>query len=156
MTSLAIVGDAFAKPMLRELDDEPGHYDISSVLGIISSGVMWSPEVKRGLLRHNPKMVLTDSFGASEAMGFGRSDTTADGTTEVAQVHAGAVLQGVHRRPARSRPGSGEVGFRRAFRCDSARLLQGRGEDREDLSGDRRRALFDAGRLIAASKRTAR
>ena len=30
-------------------------------------------------------MVLTDSFGASEAIGFGRSDTTAAGTVETAR-----------------------------------------------------------------------
>ncbi len=111
VTGLAIVGDAFAKPLLRALDDEQGRYDISSVLGIISSGVMWSPEVKRGLLRHNPKMVLTDSFGASEAMGFGRSDTTADGTTEVAKFTLGPSCKVFTEDLREVAPGSGEVGF---------------------------------------------
>ena len=111
VTGLAIVGDAFAKPLLRALDDEQGRYDISSVLGIISSGVMWSPEVKRGLLRHNPKMVLTDSFGASEAMGFGRSDTTADGTTEVAKFTLGPSCKVFTEDLREVEPGSGEVGF---------------------------------------------
>jgi fatty-acyl-CoA synthase len=111
VNSLAIVGDAFAKPLLRALDEEQGRYDISSVLGIISSGVMWSPEVKRGLLRHNPKMVLTDSFGASEAMGFGRSDTTADGTTEVAKFTLGPFCKVFTEDLREVQPGSGEVGF---------------------------------------------
>jgi acyl-CoA synthetase (AMP-forming)/AMP-acid ligase II len=111
VNSLAIVGDAFAKPLLRALDDEQGRYDISSVLGIISSGVMWSPEVKKGLLRHNPKMVLTDSFGASEAMGFGRSDTTADGTTEVAKFTLGPFCKVFTEDLREVQPGSGEVGF---------------------------------------------
>jgi acyl-CoA synthetase (AMP-forming)/AMP-acid ligase II len=111
VTSLAIVGDAFAKPLLRALDEEQGRYDISSVVGIISSGVMWSPEVKKGLLRHNPKMVLTDSFGASEAMGFGRSDTTADGTTEVAKFTLGPFCKVFKEDMTEARPGSGEVGF---------------------------------------------
>ena len=111
VTGLAIVGDAFAKPLLRALDEEQGRHDISSVLGIISSGVMWSPEVKRGLLRHNPKMVLTDSFGASEAMGFGRSDTTADGTTEVAKFTLGPFCKVFTEDLREAKPGSGEVGF---------------------------------------------
>ena len=111
MTGLAIVGDAFAKPLLRALDDEQGRHDISSVLGIISSGVMWSPEVKRGLLRHNPKMVLTDSFGASEAMGFGRSDTTADGTTEIAKFTLGPFCKVFTEDLREVKPGSGDVGF---------------------------------------------
>ncbi len=111
VTGLAIVGDAFAKPLLRALDAEQGRYDISSVLGIISSGVMWSPEVKHGLLRHNPKMVLTDSFGASEAMGFGRSDTTADGTSEVAKFTLGPSCKVFKEDLTEAKPGSGEVGF---------------------------------------------
>ncbi len=111
VTSLAIVGDAFAKPLLRALDEEQGRHDISSVVGIISSGVMWSPEVKKGLLRHNPKMVLTDSFGASEAMGFGRSDTTADGTTEVAKFTLGPFCKVFKEDLTEAKPGSGEVGF---------------------------------------------
>jgi fatty-acyl-CoA synthase len=111
VTGLAIVGDAFGKPLLRALDEEQGRFDISSVQGIISSGVMWSPEVKRGLLRHNPKMVLTDSFGASEAVGFGRSDTTGDGTTEVAKFTIGENCKVFTEDHREVRPGSGEVGF---------------------------------------------
>jgi acyl-CoA synthetase (AMP-forming)/AMP-acid ligase II len=111
VTGLAIVGDAFAKPLLHALDEEQGRYDISSVVSIISSGVMWSPEVKKGLLRHNPKMVLIDSFGASEAMGFGRSDTTADGTTEVAKFTLGPSCKVFTEDLREVKPGSGDVGF---------------------------------------------
>jgi 3-oxocholest-4-en-26-oate---CoA ligase len=111
VNALAIVGDAFAKPMLRELDEHPGEYDIQSLLSIVSSGVMWSPEVKRGLLRHNPKMVLTDSFGASEAVGFGRSDTTIDGTTEIGKFQLGEHCKVFTEDLREVQPGSGEVGF---------------------------------------------
>ncbi len=111
VTSLAIVGDAFAKPMLRELDEHSGRYDISSLLGIISSGVMWSPEVKQGLLRHNANMVLTDSFGASEAIGFGRSDTTAEGTTEVARFTIGENCRVFTEDLREVQPGSDVAGF---------------------------------------------
>ena len=41
-TQIAIVGDAFAKPMLRALDENPGRWDLSSLVMIVSSGVMWS------------------------------------------------------------------------------------------------------------------
>ena len=37
---MAIVGDAFAKPILAALDKEPGRWDISSLFYITSSGVM--------------------------------------------------------------------------------------------------------------------
>lgn len=111
VNSLAIVGDAFAKPMLRELDEHPGKYDISSLMSVVSSGVMWSPEVKQGLLKHNRNMVLTDSFGASEAVGFGRSDTTADGTTEVAKFQIGEFCKVFTEDHREVQPGSDEAGF---------------------------------------------
>jgi 3-oxocholest-4-en-26-oate---CoA ligase len=111
VNSLAIVGDAFAKPMLRELDANPGKYDISSLMSVVSSGVMWSPEVKQGLLKHNRNMVLTDSFGASEAVGFGRSDTTADGTSEVARFQIGEHCKVFTEDLREVQPGSDEAGF---------------------------------------------
>ena len=43
-TRLSIVGDAFAKPILRALDAEPDRWDISSLRVIVSSGVMWSTD----------------------------------------------------------------------------------------------------------------
>jgi acyl-coenzyme A synthetase/AMP-(fatty) acid ligase len=54
VNSISIVGDAFAKPILRALDAEPDRWDISSLRVIVSSGVMWATETKAGLLRHNP------------------------------------------------------------------------------------------------------
>ena len=111
VNGLAIVGDAFAKPMLRALEDNPGHWNVSSLVSIISSGVMWSPDVKRGLLRFNRNMTLTDSFGASEAVGFGRSDTTADGETEIARFMLGESCKVFDESFNEIPPGSGRTGF---------------------------------------------
>jgi fatty-acyl-CoA synthase len=111
VNSLVIVGDAFAKPMLNALDENPGRWDISSVKLIVSSGVMWSTEVKKGLLRHNPGMILTDSFGSSEAVGFGSSIMTAAGEVKTAKFMIGdrcKVFTEDHREVV---PGSGEKGF---------------------------------------------
>ena len=66
--NLVIVGDAFAKPLLRELDagkEKAEPYDISSLNIIISSGVIWSAEVKQGILEHHD-VKLFDSMGSSE------------------------------------------------------------------------------------------
>jgi fatty-acyl-CoA synthase len=71
-----IVGDAFARPLLRALDADGG--DLSSLKVMISSGTMWSPEVKAGLLRHAPQMMCVDSYGSSEGLGYGSSISTAD------------------------------------------------------------------------------
>ncbi len=75
--SLIIVGDAFARPLLRALDESGDSAAIASLRVMLSSGTMWSPEVKAGLLRHNPLMVLADAFSSSEALGMGTSFTTA-------------------------------------------------------------------------------
>jgi fatty-acyl-CoA synthase len=83
--SMAIVGDSFARPILNALDAAPGRYDVSSLVGIVSSGVMWSLEVKRGLLRHMPNVVLNDGFSSSEAIGMGASVMTRGGEVPTAK-----------------------------------------------------------------------
>ena len=72
-TTLVIVGDSFAKPILNALNANPGRWDVSSIAIIISSGVMWSYEVKQGLLEHMPGAMLNDGFSSSEAIGMGQS-----------------------------------------------------------------------------------
>ena len=72
--TMVIVGDAFAKPILAELDKAKEHnkpYDISSLQTLISSGVIWSSKIKEGLLKHHD-MNLFDSMGSSEG-GMGSS-----------------------------------------------------------------------------------
>jgi 3-oxocholest-4-en-26-oate---CoA ligase len=73
---LAIVGDAFARPLLAALDAAPGRWDLSSLAAIMSSGVMWSPETKQAMLAHLPHTQLIDSLGSSEGL-MARSITTA-------------------------------------------------------------------------------
>jgi len=88
-TSVTIVGDSFAKPMVRELESAPGRYDLSSLMLIASSGVMWSEETKQALLAANPKLMLYDSFSSSEAVGMGISLTTAAGPARTARFQLG-------------------------------------------------------------------
>ncbi len=73
VNALVIVGDAFAKPILAALDSHPRRWRLKTLLGIISSGVMWSEETKRGLLRHHLAPVLIDAISSSEAVGMGTS-----------------------------------------------------------------------------------
>ncbi len=89
VNTIAIVGDAFAKPMLRALDARRDAYRLDTLISIISSGVMWSPEVKRALLAHHPNMICYDSFGSSEAVGFGASITTASGESRTGRFQLG-------------------------------------------------------------------
>ncbi|MCG9915924.1 MAG: acyl-CoA synthetase [Phenylobacterium sp.] len=72
-TRVAIVGDVFAKPMLKALEDNPGGYDLSTMKAISSAGLTWTKEVKEGLVRQLPQLSLVDILGASEASGLGYS-----------------------------------------------------------------------------------
>ena len=74
INSLVIVGDAFAKPLLDELKnakENSNPYQISSLRAMISSGVMWSSEIKDGLLTMHD-MTLFDAMGSTEG-GMGSS-----------------------------------------------------------------------------------
>jgi acyl-CoA synthetase (AMP-forming)/AMP-acid ligase II len=78
VATLMWVGDAFARPVLAALDANPGHWDLSSLRTIMSSGAIFSTEVKTALLRHMPRVTIADVFGSSETMSLGRSVTTAN------------------------------------------------------------------------------
>jgi acyl-CoA synthetase (AMP-forming)/AMP-acid ligase II len=107
---LAIVGDAFAKPMLKALDENPGRWDLSSLFVVTSSGVMWSEPVKQGLLKHHPGMMLVDAFSSSEALGMGQSVSSAGGTSGTAKFTLGENTLVITDDGRRVEPGSGEIG----------------------------------------------
>lgn len=86
-TTLLIVGDAFARPMLKQLDEQGGN--IESLGLIISSGAMFSAEVKEGLLRHNPTMTLFDTYGSSEGLSIGSSITSKKSSSQTAAFQMG-------------------------------------------------------------------
>jgi acyl-CoA synthetase (AMP-forming)/AMP-acid ligase II len=74
-TRVVIVGDPFARPLLRALEaheSEGRPVDTSSVRHVISSGAIWSGEIKDGL-RSRMNAMLVDSLGSTEGLGFGGS-----------------------------------------------------------------------------------
>ena len=109
--NIVIVGDAFAKPMMDALDKakaENSPYNLESVNYIISSGVMWSAEVKEGLLKHH-EMVLIDAMGSTEG-GMGSSISSRDESPGTAKftINPGVIVitdEGEH-----VEPGSGKMG----------------------------------------------
>jgi fatty-acyl-CoA synthase len=110
VNALVIVGDAFAKPVLAALDAHPGRWDLSSLVGIVSSGVMWSEETKEGLLRHHPSMLLVDAFSSSEALGMGTSVSSGDKAAETAEFVLGPEVRVVDEEGRDIAPGSGQAG----------------------------------------------
>jgi 3-oxocholest-4-en-26-oate---CoA ligase len=110
INQIAIVGDTFAKPMLKALDENPGRWDLSSLYLVASSGVMWSEPVKEGLLKHHPGMLLVDVFSSSEAVGMGQSVSSGNSASETASFHLGENTIVITDDGRRVRAGSGEVG----------------------------------------------
>lgn len=112
VVELAIVGDAFAVPLLAELDRAAAAgrpYDLSSLRRVFSSGVRWTPDVKRRLLRAG-RMTLQDSIAATEGGPFGVSlvGPDPDSVTSRFTLPPNARVIGPDGRDVV--PGSGEVG----------------------------------------------
>ncbi len=64
---LLIVGDAFARPLVDELDR--ASYDLSSLTVLLSGGAALSVHLKKNLLAHLPHLMIIDGLGSSEAGG---------------------------------------------------------------------------------------
>jgi fatty-acyl-CoA synthase len=107
---LIVVGDAFAKPLLRALDDQPARWDLSSLRLMISSGAMFSADVKHGLIGHLPALAIADVLGATEG-GMGTSVTTKDTPpTETAKFSLNATAKVFRDDGTEVVPGSGDIG----------------------------------------------
>jgi fatty-acyl-CoA synthase len=110
VNAAAIVGDAFAKPVLKALDAEPNRWDLASLVVLSSSGVMWSEATKQGLLGHNPGMMLVDAFSSSEALGMGQSVSSAAGASKTAKFTLGDNARVIDDAGRDVEPGSGQSG----------------------------------------------
>ncbi|MBW2242386.1 MAG: AMP-binding protein [Deltaproteobacteria bacterium] len=109
---LVIVGDAFAKPMLRALAEakQKGQpYDPSCVKRVVSSGVMWTSEVKAQLLEHHG-FVLIDAMGSSEGA-MGTQITTRGNIGETAKFAMNPTTKVFAEDGREIVPGSGESGM---------------------------------------------
>jgi 3-oxocholest-4-en-26-oate---CoA ligase len=66
---LQIVGDAFARPLLDEL--ERNHYDLSALAILLSGGAPLNAALKAQFLEHLPDLSVVDGLGSSETGGQG-------------------------------------------------------------------------------------
>jgi 3-oxocholest-4-en-26-oate---CoA ligase len=109
---VAIVGDAFARPMLETLRESPGEWDLSCVRLVTSAGVMWSEPVKEALLEFVPNARLSDGFASSEAFGMGGSvSSRKDGVRSTGQFTLGDDARVVDEHGRDVVAGSGEAGL---------------------------------------------
>ncbi len=121
-----IVGDAFALPLVEELrkaTEEGRHYNLKSLWGMVSSGVRWSPHIKKELLEYMPGLLVVDTMGTSESSGaFAAITSSTDDQAKAAGAQLVTEKSGFYRKQVFSArvvnpdtgkdvvPGSGEIG----------------------------------------------
>ncbi len=121
-----IVGDAFAIPLLEELKRarrEGRPYQTKSLWAMISSGVRFSPHLKKEMMELVPHMVVQDVMGASEtSAGFAEMNIATDSEIKLAGAKLAKSAGGIYKHelfPSRVvnpetgrdvQPGSGEIG----------------------------------------------
>ena len=72
---MVIVGDAFGRPLLDEL--ERREYRLPEFRFLLSGGAILTPTLKEGFLKRLPHILVIDGFGASETGGHGQQMTAA-------------------------------------------------------------------------------
>jgi acyl-CoA synthetase (AMP-forming)/AMP-acid ligase II len=112
LTSLNMVGDVSAVPLLEELRAHPDRYDTSSLRLLGSGATMLSADVKQELLERIPTVVaISEAVGSSEAPVEAATVTTRDGPKPTSlrfNARPETAVLDDDLRPVR--PGSGEVG----------------------------------------------
>ena len=111
-THNTIVGDSFSKPIIRAIDaaiDRGEPYDLSSLRMIVSSGVMWTTEVKQALLDRVPQVILHDAMGSTEGS-MGNQVTVSGSSTETAKFIANPTTKVFDELDQEVEPGSGQIG----------------------------------------------
>jgi fatty-acyl-CoA synthase len=113
VTQMAIVGDAFGRPMVRALEEAEARgeaYDLSSVVVIISSGVMWTAEVKEALMARG-QFICLDSLGSSEGVGFANQISLPGAKATTATFQIGEHTRVLTEDGREVQPGSDEIGL---------------------------------------------
>jgi len=102
---LTVVGDAFARPLLRSLA-EGRTREVGSLRAILSSGAMFSAEVKHGLLDRLAPGTLIIDFMASTEGTMGMSIASRDRPAPTGHFHPGAGVKVFDEHDAEIAPGS--------------------------------------------------
>lgn len=107
-TLIALVGDAYARPLVEEL--RRGGYRLDALRRIGIGGAMTSPELKEALLALLPDVAVVDGYGASETGGMAFGVTSKALRTGGHAPGAGAAVLSADRSRF-LRPGEEEIGW---------------------------------------------
>jgi acyl-CoA synthetase (AMP-forming)/AMP-acid ligase II len=76
VNTIALTGDAMARPLVEALAEPGASYDLSALAVVSSSAAIFSPSVKAQWLDRLPKLILADATGATEQGFTGMSMVT--------------------------------------------------------------------------------
>jgi acyl-CoA synthetase (AMP-forming)/AMP-acid ligase II len=110
VTSLLIVGDAFARPLLDEQRRSPR--DLSSLRFVLTGGAILSPALRAAVLEAVPQVRIVDVLGSSESGRQAVASTVSGdeiGPTRFAREATAAVLS--EDLTERLQPGDGRIGW---------------------------------------------
>ena len=114
ISTLVIVGDAFARPMVQALRTQAATgspFDTSSVTTIVSTGAMFSAEVKAEMFEFIPGAAVMDILGSSEG-GMGQTMATKANVNTTAKFGAMPTTKVINLETGKEvAPGSGEQGM---------------------------------------------
>jgi len=114
VSTIAIVGDAFAVPMARALEERAASgtpFEASSVHTIYSAGAVWSAAVKEQLFEYIPEVLLVDNCGSSEGAWYGMAVARkGDPTSSAAFIPSEGVLV-LDENDQPMMPGTGQPGL---------------------------------------------
>jgi fatty-acyl-CoA synthase len=113
VSAIAIVGDAFARPLLaalQEADEQGRPYDVSALTSIGSSGVMFSSEVKVGLLAY-ADVQIRDAIGSTEGSMGASIVSRQSPPGQTAQFAFNRTTRVFNERDLDVTPGSDEIGM---------------------------------------------
>ncbi len=109
VVSLSLVGDAFGRPLLDEL--ESGDYDLSGLLVLITGGAALSAPLKERFVELLPQLTILDAGGSSESGSqMGQVSTRSQGASGRFAPNPGAVVVSADMTRILS-PGDEEIGW---------------------------------------------
>ena len=109
-STLTIVGDAMAYPLLEELRREDKEYDMSNLIVIATAGAILSPSIKDGLQELLPDAMIINSFGTSESGDLGRAAEGEDSVDGRPTFYMGDDVTVLDDDGNPVEPGSGQIG----------------------------------------------
>ncbi|MGB5695359.1 MAG: acyl-CoA synthetase [Polyangiales bacterium] len=109
VSTLSLVGDAMAIPLLEEL--KARDYDMSNLAVIASAGAILSASVQQGIEALLPDVMIINSFGTSESGDLGRAAGDEESHEGRPSFYMGDEVTVLHENGEPVTPGSGEIGL---------------------------------------------